>query len=99
MQLVIDRHGQVHCVYSEVIDLAVLGSLTIRRGSFVEPDDEGRWTADLSPIGGPCLGPFAHRSQALVAEQSWLEQHWLVRNHAMPGHDVQTLEPFGRSSS
>jgi hypothetical protein len=78
MQLRIDRHGQAHCVYGELIDLAALGSLTIRRGSFVEPDDRGQWTADLSPIGGPHLGPFAHRSQALSAEQSWLEEHWVL---------------------
>lgn len=77
MQLVIDRQGRVRCLYSEVIDLAALGPQTIQRGSFVEPDYRGQWSADLSPAGGPRLGPFALRSQALDAEQSWLE-HWLA---------------------
>ena len=35
MQLVIDPQGQARCVYSESIDLAALGDLTIRRGSNV----------------------------------------------------------------
>ena len=30
-----------------------LGQLTIRRASHVEPDEWGRWTADLTPIAGP----------------------------------------------
>ena len=33
--------------------------------------------ADLSPVGGPMLGPFSKRSQALNAEQDWLNSHWL----------------------
>ncbi len=32
---------------------------------------------DLSPVGGPVLGPFRLRSQALAAEQAWLDG-WLV---------------------
>lgn len=78
MQLVIDPQGQVRCLYSETIDLAKLGALSIRRGSFVEPNEEGQWTADLAPVGGPCLGPFRNRSDALAAEVAWLEQHWLL---------------------
>ncbi len=77
MQLVIDPCGQVRCLYSETIDLAALGSLSIERGSHVEPNEAGQWLADLSPVGGPCLGPFTKRSEALAAEQTWLEEHWL----------------------
>ena len=77
MQLLIDNKGQVFSLYTEVIDLASLGVLTIRRGSQVEPDEQGQWFADLSPAGGPILGPFAIRSAALAAEQQWLEAHWL----------------------
>ncbi len=77
MQLMIDPSGQVRCLSSETIDLASLGSLSISRGSHVEPDEEGQWLADLSPVSGPCLGPFMKRSEALAAEQSWLEEHWL----------------------
>jgi hypothetical protein len=77
MQLVVDPQGAVHCVYGDLIDLAALGRLTIRRASRVEPDGEGRWWAELAPVGGPLLGPFARRGQALEAERAWLEEHWL----------------------
>jgi hypothetical protein len=74
---VIDRNGQVRCVYGETIDLATLGQVTIRRGSHVEPDANGKWWADLSPVSGPKLGPFDRRTEALAAELDWLEKHWL----------------------
>ena len=77
MQLVIDPVGGVRCVYDELLPLAELGRLSIQRGSHVEPDDAGQWTADLSPVGGPLLGPFETRSAALDAEREWLEQNWL----------------------
>ena len=77
MNLLIDPRGQVHCLYGEAVDLAVLGSLSIRRASHVEPDEQGRWWADLSPVDGPMLGPFEQRSQALEAEAAWLESHLL----------------------
>ena len=79
MQMVIDRHGAIRTVYDETIDLATFGSLSITRGSHVEPVADGRWTADLAVVGGPQLGPFAHRSEALSAERSWLDEHWLIR--------------------
>jgi len=77
MQLVIDSHGDVRCVYGEEIELAALGQLVIRRGSHVEPDADGHWWADLSPVRGPTLGPFTRRTEALDAERAWLESHWL----------------------
>jgi hypothetical protein len=77
MTLVVDPRGVVRAVYDEVIDLAALGHPMIRRASHVEPTPDGRWTADLPPVGGPVLGPFARRSEALQAERAWLEQHWL----------------------
>lgn len=77
MQLIIDPCGQVRCLYSETLDLAMLGSLSIARASHVEPDEQGRWIADLSPVHGPCLGPFLKRSDALAAEVAWLDEHWL----------------------
>jgi hypothetical protein len=75
MQLRVDLRGQVTCLYSEAIDLASLGQLSICRASHVEPDDRGQWWADLGPVAGPRLGPHAKRSDALAAEQSWLEEH------------------------
>jgi hypothetical protein len=75
MELFIAATGQVRCLYGEELDLGSLGSPTICRVSHLEPTECGRWTADLSPIGGPILGPFAQRSQALVAEARWIEAH------------------------
>ena len=78
MQLVIDPSGRVRTIYSESIDLTSLGNPTIVRASHVEPDRDGRWHADLRPMLGPVLGPFANRSEALAAEVAWLEEHWLL---------------------
>ena len=77
MKLLISPLGTVHCVYTEVIDLATLGRPAISRGSYVEPNTDGQWLVDLSPVQGPQLGPFAQRSAALESEMDWLEQHWL----------------------
>lgn len=79
MQLVIDPAGAIRCLYSEELDLTALGKLQIARASHVEPTVNGQWVADLAPVGGPVLGPFATRSAALAAEVSWLESHWLTR--------------------
>src|SRR5262245_10451627 len=84
MELVIGPSGQVSCLYDEVVDLTVLGPLLIRRASYVEPDSEGRWRADLTPVAGPKLGPFGRRSEALEAERQWLEAHWLARLDKRP---------------
>lgn len=78
MQLVILPSGTVRCVYGESIDLNKLGAISISRGSHVEPDHDGQWMADLSPVDGPQLGPFARRSDALKAEAKWLNSRWLV---------------------
>jgi hypothetical protein len=77
MQLVIGRDGSVRGIYGEVIDLATLGTPAITRASHVEPNESGRWLADLSPVEGPVLGPFDSRSEALAAEVAWLEVNWL----------------------
>ena len=75
MQLVIEPDGSVRCVYTEAFDLRALGRLEITRASHVEPIVDGRWTADMGPVGGPVPGPFAKRSEALTAENIWLEQN------------------------
>jgi hypothetical protein len=77
MTLVVDPAGLITTLYTEELDLAALGPLRITRASHVEPDDKGRWTVDLGPIGGPVLGTFARRSAALAAERAWLEAHRL----------------------
>ena len=85
MQMLIDSTGTLRCVYDEAIDLAAIGTVVISRASHVEPDECGRWVADLSPVGGPSLGPFEQRSQALAAEQQWLDEHWLSAGMQVAG--------------
>ena len=77
VQLVIEPGGVVRCIYSEHIDLTALGNPAISRASHVEPDQQGRWWADLGPVNGPHLGPYNLRSEALVAEAAWLEANFL----------------------
>ena len=78
MQLFITPVGDVRCLYDESLDLSSLGSVHIQRGSHVEPDLVSQWFADMSPVGGPRLGPFPRRSDALSAEVAWLRDHWLA---------------------
>jgi hypothetical protein len=78
MNLVVGSDGRVRGVFGEEIDLAALGMPRITRASHVEPDADGRWLADLAPVGGPVLGPFVRRFEALNAEVAWLEENWLV---------------------
>ncbi|HEY7328492.1 MAG TPA: hypothetical protein VH592_12665 [Gemmataceae bacterium] len=78
MELLIRPGGEVRCVYGEAIDLEALGQPHITRASMVEPDEQGRWWADLSPVNGPLLGPFRQRTQALDAEEVWLSRYWLM---------------------
>lgn len=74
--IIVTAEGIVRCLYDETLDLSQLGQLAIARASHVEPDADGRWQVDLSPVGGPPnLGPFDHRSDALAAERQWVETH------------------------
>lgn len=68
---------QFEAVYDdEIADvLPRLGAYTVQRASHVEPCGDG-WCADLKPRGGPVLGPFRLRSQALAAEREWLADVW-----------------------
>ncbi|ELP35903.1 hypothetical protein [Rhodopirellula baltica] len=81
-EIVVGRRGELRMIYDESFDLQQLGHVHIERGSHVEPTMNGQWTADLSPVGGPVLGPFALRSEAIEAEIEWLHCHWLL-----PGSD------------
>jgi len=76
MNLSIAADGTISCIYSEELDLQELGKVQIKRASHVEPTEEGKWTADLTPVGGPVLGVFATRSEAIAAEITWLD-NWL----------------------
>jgi len=78
MILIAESTGTIRCVYDEAIPLRELGSLDIQCASHVEPSPDGTWTADLTPVGGPHLGNFLERSEALAAELGWLEKNWLI---------------------
>ena len=76
MVVVVTPAGVVRAVYHEAWSLAALGPLRIERASHVEPSADGQWLARI--IGGPTLGPFPFRSEALAAEVDWLTRERLV---------------------
>lgn len=78
MDIVISPTGVGHCIYSEDFPLSELGQLKISRASHVEPGEDGKWWADMSPVDGPKLGPFDERTEALACEVTWLEENWLT---------------------
>ena len=76
-ELIIKLGGNVRMIYSELVEPHALGAPTIERGSHVEPDQNGFWWADLTPVNGPRLGPYQMRSKAIAAEIAWLREFWL----------------------
>jgi hypothetical protein len=76
--MIFDTNGSVRCLYSDALELDRIGRLTISRGSHVEPTPDGQWTADMSPVCGPVLGPYRSRRDALAAEVNWIEANWLA---------------------
>ena len=76
-ELIIGLGGNVRMIYSELVEPHSLGDPTIERGSHVEPDQNGFWWADLTPVNGPRLGPYHMRSKAIAAEIAWLKEFWL----------------------
>lgn len=68
-------NGTAKMIYTEEIDLNELGELNISRASHVEPTASGKWMADMSPVGGPTLGPYKTRKEALAEEIEWLEKN------------------------
>ncbi len=79
MRIAITPDGLIQFIYTEAVDTPrlarALGAMTVRRASHVEPTEDGRWTADMSPMSGELLGPFDKRSEALTAETEWLDEH------------------------
>ena len=72
MELVVGVDVVARCIYDDALDLREIGKLQITRASHVEPDAEGYWWADMGRSGGPVLGPYGSRSEALGAEREWL---------------------------
>ena len=74
--LTITSTGEVQFIWDDQLQLLLeLGQTDVRRASHVEPTQDGQWTADLSPVNGPILGPYRFRRQALNAELDWLHNH------------------------
>ena len=73
-ELVVGVDGVARCIYGDELDLREIGKLQITRASHVEPDRDGFWWADMGPSGGPVLGPYGSRTEALGAERGWLNQ-------------------------
>lgn len=68
--------GVVRGIYDDALaPLLSIGRATINRASHVEPTRDGKWTADLSPVNGPVLGPFNSRAAALEAEREFLNNN------------------------
>lgn len=75
MDIIIDANGNLRFIYNDdAANLLNAGKATVRRVSHVEPC-EGGWSADMAPVDGPVLGPFALRADALRAEVNWLQQN------------------------
>jgi hypothetical protein len=87
MELVVGVDGMARCIYDEALDLREIGKLQITRASHVEPDRDGFWWADMGPSGGPVLGPFGSRTEALQAERGWLVGQIVetASNQRLPG--------------
>lgn len=79
--LFVSNSGEIKGIYDETFSsLYSQGNLEIKRASHVEPcviDSATMWEADMSPSGGPVLGPFLLRSEALAAEVKWLNENIL----------------------
>ena len=66
--------GEVTMIYSDaMVELMDQGEAQVTRASHVEPGVHGGWVADMAPVGGPLLGPYRLREEALQAEVAWLE--------------------------
>ena len=73
-KIAIAANGALRMIYNdEHADfLREAGEAVTTRASHVEPSGNG-WTADMSPVDGPVLGPFPLREQALQAETEYLD--------------------------
>ena len=70
-------NGKIRYIYRDDLQDSFkgLGKTKIARASHVEPNSKGQWVAQI--IGGPKLGPFKLREDALRAEVEYLEKHAL----------------------
>ncbi len=93
----IEPDGTVVTVYTDTVDLRVVGHIHAVRASVVEWDESGQaWTARLLATGER-LGPFATRAEAVAAERAVLatrlETAWAARQAKHPRPDCQVAPP------
>jgi hypothetical protein len=80
MFVFIEANGDLKFIYCDEVSIAFEESpQSSPRASFVEPTSDGQWTADMSPVNGPVLGPFKLRGDALKAETEWLLNEMMTR--------------------
>jgi hypothetical protein len=79
--ITISNKGTITFIYDDDIAKALsgLGKSTTTRASHVEPNTDGTWYAYMDLVGGPTLGPFNTRTEALQEEVHWIEQNILRR--------------------
>ncbi len=83
MKITFEVDGRVKFIYDDTLAEVAqeVGELSVQRASHVEPcpSNHRLWQADMSPVNGPLLGPFNSRSEALLAETVWLNNHGIPR--------------------
>ena len=77
MGIVVEATGRLRFLWDDALaGMTGLGETMVHRASHVEPTGGARWSgwmADLSPVGGPTLGPFGTHGAAIKAERDWLQ--------------------------
>lgn len=81
MTIRIEPDGTIQLLYADRLrPMLSLGKASVQRASHVEPTPDGRWQADLSPVGGPVLPATDLREQSLQHEIVWIEANLLARS-------------------
>lgn len=81
-QVSIRPNGTVEFIYHDSM-LPYMDNFShrkITRVSHVEPNEDGMWVADMSPVNGPHSPPFTTREEALQWESEWLENNYLTHS-------------------
>ena len=88
VQIAVRPDGTAEYIYDEEVHMDTLGKAVLRRASHVEPGADLAWFADMAPSGGPVLGPFQKRSDAIAAEIEWLKANVISQKgvHASPSN-------------
>lgn len=73
--------GTIRFIYDDSLKwLSSESNIFLKRASHIEAnvnDNKVEWFADLSPVNGPLLGPFASREESIEAEKHWLHKYHL----------------------